>query len=114
MVSRQNYVSEKLGKWEYPTSPALKLPKHSWEMVANDEMWNGKVRYAMYAYEEALYQEKLGDKDKTFDYLELAYKLYSNVIESEKTDESEIPKIPAHWYKNVGIIHPKLVSLGMF
>ena len=68
----------------------------------------------MFAYEEAQFHEKNGNDAKAISYLEKSYEIYTNVIESHKTEKAQVPEIPAHWYKNVGIIHPKLVSIGMF
>lgn len=52
--------------------------------------------------------------EKAQGYLKQSYILYSAAIDAEKHGDDETPQIPAHWYKNFGIIHPKLVSLGKY
>ena len=126
--------------------------------VANDEMWNAKVRYAMLAYENAQQAEAKKDLESAATNLIISYNLYKKAIEVRKItleifqdfilylrseskrhychfnfekknnfhleqaskiktfqtagkDETGLPLAPAHWFKNCGLLHPKLLTI---
>merc|ERR1711937_503953 len=111
LEERDKEVQEKIGKWNFKISGAEGLPSHSWERVANDEMWNAKVRYAMLAYENAQQAEAQKDLESAATNLVISYNLYKKAIETAGKDETGLPLAPAHWFKNCGLLHPKLLTI---
>ena len=99
---QERYSSDRLAlsKWSHEPSEASYLPNHSWEKVANDEIYAGIVKSAMWSFDAAEEAKKSGKKEEAKQFYAWSYAFYKNAIE-KMGDKS-----PSYWYKNAALIHP--------
>ena len=103
---QEKYSSERLAltNWSHGPSEASDLPNHSWEKVANDEIYAGIVKSAMWSFDAAEEAKIAGKKDEAAQLYSWSFAFYKNAI--EKMGE----KSPNYWYKNAALIYPTAVQ----
>ncbi|CAG5079772.1 Oidioi.mRNA.OKI2018_I69.PAR.g9362.t1.cds [Oikopleura dioica] len=96
---QETYASSRLLLQTWPHLPSEKsdLPDHSWEKVANDEIYAAMVKSAMWSFDQAEEMKKAGQRRAFF---------------TRAIEEMGVEKTPSYWFKNAALIHPTVAQLG--
>nr|XP_006632442.1 PREDICTED: transmembrane protein 260 isoform X1 [Lepisosteus oculatus] len=85
------------------TEPYKSFPRESWEKVANEEMWQARMKTAFFLFDLAERQSSAGG-GKTHLY-ELSYSLYREIVETHRD-------YPSNWDKNLALASERLLRAG--
>ncbi|XP_058254326.1 transmembrane protein 260 [Hemibagrus wyckioides] len=83
------------------TEPHNSFPPGSWERVANEEMWQARMKMAFFLFDLA---ERMEGGGQTQLY-ELSYNMYCQIVNAQMD-------YPANWDKNLALAAERLLHLG--
>ncbi|XP_023684242.2 protein O-mannosyl-transferase TMEM260 [Paramormyrops kingsleyae] len=83
------------------TEPHDSFQPSSWEKVANEEMWQARMKTAFFLFELA---EKVSEESKARLY-ELSYRLYKEIVDMHENH-------PTNWDKNLALASERLLRVG--
>ncbi|XP_027028626.2 transmembrane protein 260 isoform X1 [Tachysurus fulvidraco] len=89
--------TQNLYKWSEPHNS---FPSGSWEQVANEEMWQARMKMPFFLFDLA---ERMEGGNQTHLY-ELSYNLYCQIVNAQKD-------YPANWDKNLALAAERLLHL---
>ncbi|XP_026875416.2 transmembrane protein 260 isoform X2 [Electrophorus electricus] len=90
--------TQRLYNWRQPHDS---FPLGSWERVANEEMWQARMKMPFFLFDLA---ERLEGSGQTRLY-ELSYDLYCQIVDAQAD-------YPANWDKNLALAAERLLRLG--
>ncbi|KAK3538255.1 hypothetical protein QTP70_033068 [Hemibagrus guttatus] len=90
--------TQNLYNWSEPHNS---FPPGSWERVANEEMWQARMKMAFFLFDLA---ERMEGGGQTHLY-ELSYNLYCQIVNAQMD-------YPANWDKNLALAAERLLHLG--
>ncbi|XP_037397801.1 transmembrane protein 260 isoform X2 [Pygocentrus nattereri] len=90
--------TQNLYNWSQPHDS---FPPGSWERVANEEMWQARMKMAFFLFDLAERMEGEGQA-RLYD---LSYNLYSQIVDAQ-------PDYPSNWDKNLALAAERLLRSG--
>ncbi|KAI5616733.1 transmembrane protein 260 isoform X1, partial [Silurus asotus] len=90
--------TQNLYNWSEPHNS---FPPGSWERVANEEMWQSRMKMAFFLFDLA---ERMEGGAQTHLY-ELSYNIYHQIVDAQKD-------YPANWDKNLALAAERLLRSG--
>ncbi|XP_043930364.1 transmembrane protein 260 isoform X2 [Protopterus annectens] len=91
-------ITKNLYNWTYEYGS---FPPSSWEAVANEEMWQARMKTAFFIFELA---EKMNNNHEAKRLYSLAYQQYQELVHSEE-------KYPVNWHKNYALACERMLRL---
>ncbi|XP_058846557.1 transmembrane protein 260-like [Acipenser ruthenus] len=90
------------------TEPYNSFQPGSWEEVANEEMWQSRMKTAFFLFDLA--EKQSGSAEVQVQLYQLSYTVYQELVGREGEVEGE--RHPANWHKNLALASERLLRAG--